>query len=93
MDDKARRGAAALLGLDGFVLTGALEVDGELHQLVETTASRVGCSGCGVMATPHGRRVARVRDLPAGGRPVVLVWSSGSGACDDTDCEVRTGRR
>ena len=90
MDDKARRGAAALLGLDGFVLTGPLEVDGELHQLVETRASRVGCSGCGVMATPQDRRTVKVRDLPAGGRPVVLEWAKRIWRCDDADCEVRT---
>ena len=90
MDHEGRSGVAALLGLDGFVLTTALEVDGELHQLVETTAERVGCSSCGVVATAHARRVVKVRDLPGGGRPVVLVWSKRVWRCEDGDCEVRT---
>ena len=37
--------AAAVLGLEGFVLLAAVEVDGELHQLAETRAATVGCFG------------------------------------------------
>jgi len=85
-----RTGTAALLGLDGFVLIDAFEVGGELHQLVETTADAVGCRSCGVVATAHGRRVARVRDLPCGGRAVVVVWNKRVWRCDDPDCDVRT---
>ncbi|MDP8975111.1 MAG: hypothetical protein M3N28_01840 [Actinomycetota bacterium] len=44
-----------------------VEVHGELHQLVETTATLVGCWGCGTRALAKGRREVRVRDLPAGG--------------------------
>jgi hypothetical protein len=33
----------------------------------------VGCTGWEVRAEPHGRRSVRVRDLPIGGRPVVLA--------------------
>src|SRR4051812_31662988 len=66
--------AVALLGLPDFVVLAATEVDGELHQLIETTADRVGCPECGVVALPHGRRPVWVRDLPAGGRPVALRW-------------------
>ena len=82
--------AVALLGLDGFVVRAALVIDGELHQLIETTATRVGCPSCGVIASPHDRREVRVRDLPSGGRPVVLVWSKRVWRCEDTDCEKRT---
>ena len=77
----------ALLGLEDFVVLAATEVDGELHQLIETTADRVGCSICGVVAVPHGRRRVWVRDLPAGGRPVALRWSKRVWRCEDTDCE------
>jgi len=82
--------AAALLGLEGFVVLAAAVIDGELHQLVETTATVVGCAGCGTVASPHDRREVRVRDLPSGGRPVVLVWSKRVWRCEDRDCPTRT---
>jgi transposase len=50
----------------------------------------VGCVGCGVRATPHGRRLVRVRDLPIGGRPVVLWWRKRIWPCREPACRVRT---
>ncbi|HEV2811589.1 MAG TPA: ISL3 family transposase [Acidimicrobiales bacterium] len=82
--------AVAVLGMDGFVLLAAVEVDGELHQLVETEASVVGCSGCGSRALSKGRRRTKVRDLSCGGRPVVVVWSKRLWRCGDADCDVKT---
>jgi len=65
---------SALLGLDGFQLVSAELVAGEWQLAVQTTATVIGCVGCGVRAAPHGRRTVRVRDLPIGGavgsRPV-----------------------
>jgi len=81
--------AVAVLGLEGFVLLAAVEVDGELHQLVETDASIVGCSGCGGRALSKGRRRTKVRDLSCGGRPVVIVWAKRLWRCGDADCDVR----
>jgi transposase len=46
--------------------------------------------GCGVPATPHGRRTVRVRDLPLGGRPVVLAWRKRIWRCREPACRVRT---
>jgi hypothetical protein len=63
-----------LLDLDGFQLVSAELVGGEWQLAVQTTAMVIGCGGCGVRATPHGRRTVRVRDLPIGDRPVVLAW-------------------
>jgi transposase len=82
--------AVAVLGLEGFVLLAAVEVDGELHQLVETSATVVGCPGCGIRALSKGRRRTKVCDLSCGGRPVVVVWSKRLWRCGDADCDVKT---
>jgi transposase len=80
----------ALLGLPGFVLLDAVEVDGELYMMVETTASRAACPECGVWARSKGRKVVQVRDMPAGGRPVRLWWRKRRWYCPDADCENKT---
>jgi transposase len=79
-----------LLGLDGFQVVSAELVGGEWQLVVQTTATVVGCAGCGVRATPHGRRTVRVRDLPIGGRPVVLCWRKRLWRCREPACQVRT---
>jgi transposase len=81
--------ASRLLGLDGFQLVSAELQGGEWQLAVQTTATVIGCVGCGVRATPHGRRTVRVRDLPIGGRPVVLVWRKRLWRCREPACEVR----
>jgi transposase len=81
---------SALLGLDGFEVVSAELVGGEWQLVVQTTATVVGCVGCGVPAKPHGRRVVRVRDLPIGGRPVVLAWRKRLWRCREPACRVRT---
>jgi transposase len=82
--------AVAVLGMEGFVLLAAVEVDGELHQLVETQAGVVGCAGCGTRALSKGRRRTKVRDLSCGGRPVVVVWAKRIWRCPDAHCDVKT---
>ena len=54
---------SALLGLDGFQVVAAELVGGEWQLVVQTTAMMVGCVGCGVRATPHGRRLVARDDL------------------------------
>ena len=83
-----RSGATAVLGMGGFVAGDQLEVDGEVWILVETTADVAGCLGCGIRAVGNGRRVVRIRDLPAGDRPVVLVWRKRTWRCVDDQCLV-----
>lgn len=83
-------GADALLGLEGFALLEAIEQDGEVWLLVETTAHVVGCAGCGTRARSKGRPVAIVRDMAFGGRPVRIAWRKRRWYCPDPDCEVRT---
>jgi hypothetical protein len=63
---------------------------GEWQLTVQITATVVGCQGCGVRAELHGRRTARVRDLPIGGRPVVLLWRKRIWRCREPACSVRT---
>jgi transposase len=82
--------ASRLLDLDGFQLVSAELVGGEWQLTVQTTATVIGCGGCGVRATPHGRRTVRVRDLPIGGRPVVLWWRKRLWRCREPACGVRT---
>jgi transposase len=79
-----------LLDLDGFEVMSAELAAGEWQLAVQTTAAMVGCAGCGVRAEAHGRRTVRVRDLPAGGRPVVLCWRKRIWRCREEACGVRT---
>jgi transposase len=79
-----------LLGLDGFEVTAAEVVDDEWRLGVQTTATTVGCTACGTRARLHARRTVRVRDLPIGGRPVVLSWCKRVWRCVEPACAVRT---
>jgi transposase len=81
---------SVLLGLDGFEVLAAQVVAGEWQLEVQTTATVVGCGGCGMRAELHGRRTVRVRDLPIGGRPVVLCWRKRIWRCREPACGVRT---
>jgi len=82
--------AAAGLGLSGFVVLAAGEYGGELELLIETTESVTGCPRCGVVATLHDRKPRWVRDLPCGGRPVLLVWFKRVWRCEEPRCGQRT---
>jgi transposase len=82
--------ASRLLDLDGFQLVSAELVGGEWQLAIQTTATVVGCQRCGVRAELHGRRTVRVRDLPIGGRPVVLAWRKRIWRCGELACGVRT---
>lgn len=82
--------ATAMLGLDGFRLLAVSEYAGELEQAVETTTVEAFCPGCGTLARLHDRRPTWVRDLPAGGRPVVLVWVKRVWRCVESWCARRT---
>ena len=79
-------GVAALLGMDGFVVTAQAVRDGEVWLAVETTATRLACPGCGVFGIGNGRRRVVVRDLPIAGRPTVLVWAKRTGRCREPLC-------
>lgn len=82
--------ATAMLGLPGFVLLAVSEHDGELEYAIETTEAVTGCPECGVVARLHDRRRTDVRDLPAGGRPVTLIWLKRVWRCHEPDCARQT---
>src|SRR5207302_6276369 len=50
------------------------------------------CRGCGVAARLHARRPVRVRDLPAAGRPVTLIWVKRVWRCAEAVCEADLDR-
>lgn len=80
--------ATAMLGLPGFRLLAVSEYAGECEQAVETVEVEAFCRGCGARARPHGRRPVWVRDLPAGGRPVTIVWVKRVWRCREAGCAV-----
>lgn len=82
--------AVSLLGLPGFTVLAVSEYAGEVEVLVETTETVTGCPGCGVLAGAHGRRPVWVRDLPVGGRAVVLAWHKRLWRCLEPACGVGT---
>jgi hypothetical protein len=82
--------ATAMLGLAGFVLLAVSELGGEVEQAIETTEPVVGCPRCGVLARLHDRRPVRVRDLPAAGRAVTLIWVKRVWRCVEPGCAVQT---
>ena len=79
-----------LLDLDGFEVTAAEVIGDEWRLAVHTTAATVGCTACGSRAQLHARRTVQVRDLPIGGRPVVLAWRKRIWRCVEPACAVRT---
>jgi transposase len=79
-----------MLGLAGFVLLAVSELGDEVEQAIETTERVVGCPGCGVLARLHDRRPVRVRDLPAAGRAVTLIWVKRIWRCVEPGCAVAT---
>jgi hypothetical protein len=76
--------------MDGTPVLAAQVAGGEWQLTVQTTATVAGCIGCDVRAEAHGRRTARARDLPAGSRPMVLVWRKRIWRCREPACGVRT---
>lgn len=82
--------AEALLGLPGFRVLEVTETDVELVVTIETTASLVGCEGCGVRAEAQDRMPVDVRDLACFGRPARLRWIKRRWRCREQLCERKT---
>ena len=82
--------ATMMLGLEGRAVLAVSDRDGELDYAIETTASTGCCPLCGAQANLHDRRPTWVRDLPAGDRPVRLVWVKRIWRCVHRECEQQT---
>jgi transposase len=82
--------AEALLGLPGFRVLEVTETAEELVILIETTATVVGCGGCGTRAEAQARVEVAIRDLPCFGRPARLVWRKRRWRCGERRCDRRT---
>lgn len=82
MNNDSGHRADGLLGLDGFRVLLVWELVNERIVVVETTAGRAWCHGCGARAGSKGRAWVQVRDLPAGGRTVRLVWHKRIWRCE-----------
>lgn len=84
-------GSSALwFGASGFEVLDVARSGTELVIAVETTATVVGCSGCGTRARAKDRRWVTLRDAPAGDAAVLVRWRKRIWACPDPDCDVRT---
>jgi transposase len=79
-----------MLGLPEFRVLAVSEDAGEVEQAVETSVEDGWCPGCGVRARLHDRRASWVRDLPAHGRPVTLVWVKRIWRCTESACSRQT---
>jgi transposase len=82
--------ATVMLGLEGMAVLAVSERDGELEYAIETTAATGWCPVCGAVGRLHDRRPTWVRDLPAGDRPVTLVWVKRIWRCVHRQCEQQT---
>lgn len=87
---EATPGDVVMLGLDGVRVLAVGEVDGELEVTIETTGTRVGCRGCGVIASTHARREVVVRDVAAFGRRSRLRWRKQVWCCREPLCATVT---
>ena len=90
MGQHSSASGSMLLGLDGFEVLAAEVVGGEWRLAVQTTATVVGCAGCGMRARaprpPHGPGARPADRRPAGG----AGWRKRIWRCREPACGVRT---
>lgn len=79
-----------VLGLEGFRVLEARQVDGEVELVAETTAERAWCATCGARAASKGRSRVLVRDADAFGKPARLRWVKRRWRCPEAACPAAT---
>jgi transposase len=73
--------------LSGTVVEGGVEDGGRIRLLVRPAAAEAACTGCSALsARVHGGYPRRLRDVPAGGRDVVIVLAARRFRCGNPDC-------
>jgi transposase len=73
--------------LAGTAAEEAREYPGRVVLLVRPAAAQAACPGCGTLSgRVHGRYRRRLRDVPAGGRDVVIVLAARRFRCLDPGC-------
>jgi transposase len=73
--------------LAGVVTERAWEVSGRVFVLVRPAAAEAACPGCGQLSgRRHGGYPRRLRDVPAGGRPVVIWLAARRFRCLNPAC-------
>ncbi len=82
--------AEAMVGLPGFRVLAVDETPAEVVIQIETSADRVGCPACGVVAIAHDRMPVEYCDLAVFGRPARLVWAKRRWRCEEPLCATRT---
>ncbi len=91
METNATRMCALLVGLPDIDVLGVEDEPTQpLRVHIETTAGILGCSGCGTRAWLKDQRPVTLVDLPAFGRPALLVWHKRRWLCPEQSCEVAT---
>lgn len=84
-------GTALWLGARDFIVRDVSENGNELVVAIETSPEGpVGCARCGTRARAKDRRRVRLRDVPHGGRPVIVEWRKRIWSCPEPACEVNT---
>jgi transposase len=82
---------ALLVGLPDVAVLGVVdEAERPLQVHVETAVAVIGCPACGTQARVKDRAAVTLVDLPAFGRPAVLVWHKRRWRCPDADCSTGT---
>jgi transposase len=73
--------------LAGTAAEGAREYPGRVLLLVRPATAQAACPGCGTLSgRVHGGYPRRLRDVPAGGRDVVIVLAARRFRCVDPGC-------
>jgi len=82
---------ALLVGLPDVNVLAVDDQPGQpLRVHVETVEGVTGCVGCGTRAWVKDRPEVVLSDLPAFGRPAMLVWHKRRWCCPDLDCDVKS---
>ena len=94
-----------LFDLPGFRVVECVELDEGRRVVIVQLADEHGCPRCGgvVGGRPYDLRESRVKDLPFGERPLVVIWRKRRYRCGEPRCaqrifversdEIRPGRR